>query len=62
MTSRALATDRAISCLEGKDVFELPVVALGPQVEAVGYIDELCSDSHLIACLANAALEDRGQR
>ena len=43
--------------LQGKDVFERTVVALGPQMIAGGGIDQLRGDPHLIVSFAHAAFQ-----
>ena len=45
--------------LNGKDIGHLPVVALGPEMTAVGRGDELCRHAEPTAGPANAALEYR---
>ncbi len=44
--------------LDGKDVGELTVVAVGPEVTAVLAVDELGGDAHARAGLADAAFQD----
>ena len=46
--------------LDREDVVEVAVVALSPQMVARCSLDELGRDTHPIACLANAALDDIG--
>jgi hypothetical protein len=57
-----LGLDRADQCcrdfvLHGEDVFQVPVVALRPDMIARGPVDQLRSDTNAIACLAHAAFE-----
>ena len=43
--------------LDGEDVGQLAVVALGPQMAAARGVDELRGDAHAVAGLADAAFE-----
>src|SRR5258705_1677144 len=44
--------------LDGEDVRHLAVVALGPEMKAISHLDELRRDSDVVACRANATLEN----
>src|SRR6185369_16097157 len=44
--------------LDREDVFEHPVIALGPDVVPGVGVDQLAGDAHALARLAHAALED----
>ena len=46
--------------LDGEDVVELPVIRHRRDVEAVGPLDELSGDAHLVADLAHGALQHVG--
>ena len=54
-----IADDRAgYLVLDGEHILELPVVALGPAMNAGHGIDELRRDAHAVTAAANAALQD----
>src|SRR5207249_11059948 len=44
--------------LQGKDVFQGPIIACGPQMMVRGGIDQLGRDPHLTVGLADTALQD----
>ena len=44
--------------LDGEDVLQIPVVALGPDVVVGLAVDQLHRDAHPVAGLAHAALDD----
>ena len=43
--------------LDGKDVFEVAIVTLGPDVFVVDGVDQLCGDAHPVAGAPHAALD-----
>ena len=43
--------------LDGENVGEVTVEPVGPDVAAIGRVDELCGDAHAVARLAHAALQ-----
>jgi hypothetical protein len=45
--------------LDGENIGEVTVVAIGPEVTAVFTAEELSADAHVLSGLAHAALEDR---
>src|SRR5918995_6009115 len=46
--------------LNGKDVGEITVVAVGPDVTAISAVDELRGDAHTRADLPNTSFQDEG--
>src|SRR5215469_8865744 len=49
---------RADVVLHGEDVGQIPVISLGPEMGAGGYIDKLAADAHPLPGPAHAPLED----